>query len=171
MTERDYTESSYREKLVEHIFIVEVLQEMWARQKQVVEVLRSEVDASGYDLVLECGDIVRHVQLKSSRAGSKTSRQNVNIALVRKPAGCVIWIIIDEDRQGRFHLSYRFFGGGPREALPSLEGFGMAKHTKADATGKKAFRPALRVVNKGQFRPAKTTGELVDLLFKCQQPS
>ena len=164
MTERDYMHSSFREKMLEHIFVAEVLQEMWARRERVVDVLRAEVDSSGYDIVFECDDVVRHVQLRSSRNGAKTATQKVNSALAKKPAGCVVWLIFDEDEHGHIQLRYRFFGNGPREALPPL-GPKQARHTKADATGKKALRPAIFVVNKGRFQSVATTPELVDLLF------
>lgn len=59
----DYRESSFREKMLEHIFISEVLQEAWLKYGRTIEVLRSGVDSSGYDLVLEYNSIVRHVQL------------------------------------------------------------------------------------------------------------
>lgn len=74
----DYRESSFREKMLEHVFISEVLQETWLRHGRTIEVLRSEVDSSGYDLVLEYNGIVRHVQLKGSRADSATALQKVN---------------------------------------------------------------------------------------------
>lgn len=64
----DYRESSFREKLLEHVFVSELLQEAWLGRRQTMEVLRSEVDAAGYDLVLECGGTIRYVQLKGSRA-------------------------------------------------------------------------------------------------------
>ena len=46
----DYLESSFREKLLEHVFVSELLQEAWLGRGQTMEVLRSEVDAAGYDL-------------------------------------------------------------------------------------------------------------------------
>src|ERR1041385_8618602 len=48
MSEADYQKSSFFEKLMEHVFISEVLQETWYGFGKVVEVLRSEVDASGF---------------------------------------------------------------------------------------------------------------------------
>ncbi|WP_145349641.1 hypothetical protein [Roseimaritima multifibrata] len=158
--------SSFFEQLVEHVFISELLQEVYYRFGMVVEVLRSEIDASGYDVVFECNNIVRHVQLKTSRVGGKTSRQKVNIALADKPSGCVVWIIRNEDSADcRMKLTYRFFGGPPGMPLPSLDGFSIAKHTKGNKDGLKTERPAIRVVNKGQFTPVETTTELVTRLF------
>jgi len=48
-----YLKSNFFEQLVEHAFISELLQEAWFRYGKTVEVLRSEIDTSGYDLLLE----------------------------------------------------------------------------------------------------------------------
>ena len=165
----DYRESSFREKLLEHVFVSELLQEAWLNRYQTVEVLRSEVDASGYDLVLECNGVVRHVQLKSSRAGAKTSRQNVNVKLAKKPCGCVVWLIFAEGvTPGRVELSYLFFGGHPGEPLCSdekLRAFKPATHTKGDATGYKAERPSICVIPKREFIKIEGITDLMGKLF------
>jgi hypothetical protein len=44
-------------------------------ESNTVEKLRSEVDAAGYDLILESGGVIRHVQLKAIRRGARTSKQ------------------------------------------------------------------------------------------------
>lgn len=170
----DSRESSFREKLLEHVFVSELLQEAWLNRKpQMVEVLRSEVDSSGYDLVLECNGVVRHVQLKSSRDGAKTSRQNVNVKLAKKPCGCVVWLNFAEaGTPKRVKLSYLFFGGRPGEPLcddETLRGFQITKHTKGDATGHKAERPGSRVVPKSAFTKIASTRELLEKLFGCPE--
>jgi hypothetical protein len=48
---RDPTLSSYREQLVEYLFLSELLQDAWLRRNQRIDVLRSDVDGAGYDLV------------------------------------------------------------------------------------------------------------------------
>jgi len=48
--ETDFRQSSFRENLLEHMFISEVLQGLGEAQT-VIEVLHSEGDDSGYDLV------------------------------------------------------------------------------------------------------------------------
>jgi len=166
----DYRVSSFREKLLEHVFVSELLQEAWLGHDQTVEVLRSEVDASGYDLVLECNGVVRHVQLKSSWAGARTKRQNVNVKLAEKPCGCVVWLVFEKDntRAGRLKLDYLFFGEGPREPLCSdetLRTLKVAKHAKGDATGYKAEKPGIRVVPKSAFTRIDSTRELLERLF------
>ena len=161
MSEIDSTRSSFRESLIEHAFISAVLQEAWRRQ-MIIDVLRPEVD-SGVDVVFECGAIIRHVQLKSTRGGSKVARYNINTSLAARPSGAVV-LIEFEDEAGQLRLKYRFFGGAPGEPL-SLEGFKTAKHSKGNARGVKLERPGLRVVPAGQFQRVSDITALVDLLF------
>lgn len=158
--------SSFIEQLVEHVFVSEILQEVYYGRGQVVEVLRSEVDSYGYDLILESNGVMRHVQLKTSRPDARASGQKVHMKLGEKPGGCVIWVIRHECPDSRrMRLSYRFFGGAPGEPLPDVSGFKIAKHNKGDATGKKKERPAIRVIPKRRFQLIETTSELVSVLF------
>jgi len=162
----DYRESSFREKMLEHVFISEVLQETWLRHGRTIEVLRSEVDSSGYDLVLEYNGIVRHVQLKGSRADSATALQKVNTNLAEKPSGCVVWLLYRQNTcLYRVELAYRFFGSGPGHPLPSLGKYKVARHTKANARGIKAERPAHRVIPKVDFSHEMDLTELMERLF------
>lgn len=165
-SEDTFRKSTFFEQLVEHVFISEILQESYYGSGMTVEVLRAEIDASGYDLVLERNGVMRHVQLKTSRTAGRTAVQKVHTALSVKPSGCVVWIIRDEDPETRrMRLSYRFFGGQPGEPLPSLAGFKVAKHTKGNSAGEKKERPAIRVVPKSEFQAIGTTEELVAALF------
>jgi hypothetical protein len=159
----EYLQSTFYEQLVEHLFVAELLQETWFRHKKVVEVLRSEIDASGFDLVLECNGILRHVQLKTSRVTAKTNYQKVAVRLGEKPGGCVIWILRDEVTNYRLRLSYLFFGFPAGESLPSLNAYKVAKHTKGDSTGIKKERPGIRQVPKKEFQPIKSTGQRSDV--------
>lgn len=161
-----YLFSSFFEQLVEHAFVSEILQEVYYGRGQAVEVLRSEVDSYGYDLILECNNVMRHVQLKTSRPDGRASGQKVHTKLGEKPGGCVIWIIRHECPESRrMRLSFRFFGGAAGKPLPSLAEFKVAKHSKGNASGEKKERPAIRVIPKSRFRKIETTAELVSVLF------
>lgn len=163
--EDTFLKSAFYEQLVEHVFISEVLQEAFYGFGNTVEVLRSEVDASGYDVVFECNGILRHIQLKTSKLNAKTRRQKVNSGLSKKPSGCVVWIIRQEDQESnRMNLSYLFFGGKPGRPLPNLKYFPIAKHTKGEK-GKKKQRPSIRVVPKSKFKSVSNTRALVEKLF------
>jgi hypothetical protein len=134
-----------------------------ATRQPDVEVLRSDVDSSGYDVVLEHANVVRHIQLKSSFSNSTVARQNVSMKLAQKPSGCVIWIVVDRDT---LNLGpFLWFGGAPGEALPAIDHFPVAKHTKGNAEGVKADRPNIRVIGKGRFKELSTLDDLITALF------
>ncbi|QDT53783.1 hypothetical protein Pan44_18070 [Caulifigura coniformis] len=166
-----YRKSQFYEQIVEHAFVSEVLQEVWYGFGETIEVLRSEVDSSGYDVVFECGGVLRHVQLKTSKPDAKVASQKINIALAEKPGGCVVWLVRNEDPNTcRLRLSYLYFGGVAGEPLPSLENFKTAKHTKANAAGVKLERPGIVLVPKSRFRKIATTRNLVENLFGLPRP-
>ena len=161
-----YLKSNFYEQLVEHAFIAELLQEAWFRYAKIVEVLRSEIDSSGYDLLLECNHVIRHVELKTSTPEARRISQNINMALAQKPSGCVVWIIREEDEvKNRVNLRYLFFGNPPGEPLPSLKSFKIAKHPKGDSHGIKKERPSIRRVPKSKFIAVSGIKELLEKLF------
>lgn len=77
--------STLRERIVEHVFVGEALRTLWRRGITDVEILRSEFDAHGYDLVMGRGQIVRHIQFKTGIRG-KPSPVSVARALVESRA-------------------------------------------------------------------------------------
>ena len=54
--------SVLRERIVEHLLTGELLRRLWSFGITSVEILRSEFDRGGYDLVADNGPVVRHVQ-------------------------------------------------------------------------------------------------------------
>ena len=160
-------ESSFREKLVEHLLVGELLKCSWKKALEtggpLIEVSRAEVDRGGYDLIAEFGGCLRHIQLKGSVLGAKTSMQKVHIALGEKPSGCVVWAFFEENELTLGPFLY--FGGDPGAPLPSLGEKKVARHTKGDASGTKKPRPNIREVSKGKFTKLETLAELWEALF------
>ncbi len=158
-------ESSSMERLLELALMAELTQEAWFGRRQLVDVLHSTVDAFGHDVVLECGDVLRHVQIKSRKLSGKNSRYSVNTKLRQRPSGCVVWIgWTREPGTNRVRMEYRWFGGEPGEALPDL-GSRIGKHAKGNAIGVKLERPNIRVLNLGDFTKVDDVGDLLDRLF------
>lgn len=157
-----FTHSMLRERVVEHVFVGEVLRRLWRLGVTDVEVLRSEFDAGGYDLVLSWKDVVRHIQFKTSRAGGRTASIKVGAKLAEKPSGCVIWIMVTDELDLQ---SYRWFGGQPGEPLPPIGDLKTARHTKANAQGHKAERLGHRVVPKSRFDQFESLDEVLRALF------
>lgn len=154
--------SSLREQALGHLFLGELLAWMWSKGVHDVEVLKSEVDRGGYDVVLESNGITRHVQLKSSFRGSKVAKVDISTKLLKEPGGCVIWIEFDQASLAleRFY----WFGGEPGTGLPDL-GSSMSRHSKANSLGEKTERPVHRVLSKARFDPFDSIGEVAARLF------
>lgn len=159
--------SSYREKLIEHLFVSELLKLSWLHHRCALEIAKPEVDNSGYDLIAETIGIVRHIQLKTSIVGGSTALQKVHTKLAEKPSGCVVWIYFDEEtlRLGPF----RYFGARPGKPLPSLVEFKTAKHTKwsrSEGEAVKAERQNIRVIPRGSFTKAESIADMYAQLFQ-----
>jgi hypothetical protein len=152
-----------RAKILEHIFLGECLRSLWKRGYRQTEVLRADIDAAGYDLVIEANGTVRHIQLKTSRRTAKADNQKVNARLGEKPSGCVIWMNFDPETMalGPFY----WFGAAPGERLPNITSFKPARHTKGDATGTKANRRNTFCIPKSRFEKVGTLDELLLKLF------
>lgn len=100
--------------------------------------------------------------LKGVIEGGKRAHVTVNTALAGKPSPCVVWMVY---RPATLDLvSFRWFGGLPGRAMP-CSGERVARHSKANALGIKAERPALRVVVAARFGKVGSIGELADRLF------
>ncbi|MFC4352696.1 hypothetical protein ACFOW6_14185 [Fodinicurvata halophila] len=160
--ESHFLSSSLREKIVEHVFVGDLLRSLWLQEAEGIEVLRAEVDDAGYDLVLEANGVLRHVQLKASSRTAKTRQVNIHTALSKKPSGCVIWISVDPET---LDLGpYLWFGGSPGQPLPPL-GEHIAKHAKANSRGEKAMRTNIRILRRSEFREFSTISEVTEALF------
>ncbi len=158
-----YLHSSLREKILEHLFIGEILKHLWKKNIRDIEVLKAEVDSGGYDVVISCNGISRHIQLKASYNGASTSSQKVQLSLGTKPSGCVIWMQFD---QKSLDLGpFFWFGSGPGHTLPDITGKKVATHTKGNAQGEKLERPNLRVLKKADFTKLTMIEEVVFRLF------
>jgi len=170
-SERDYLYSTHRERMIEHLFLSRLLREAWSQRGTTIDVLRPEVDASGYDLLLEHRGMVRHVQLKASRKGSRTRYQTVHKGLAEKPGGCVLWIeFVDDRHEEKMGLRYRFFGGTPTMSL-DLSGFRIAKKTTHRADGVRGLRSNVRKVPRGRFRELRDISVVYDTLFPNSGPN
>ena len=160
---KHFEHSSFREKLIEHLFIGEMLKLSWLKDDCQLEVMKPEVDNAGCDVVLEDNNIIRHIQLKTSKLGAKASGQKVNVRLATKPSGCIVWIVFDENTLEL--CSFYFFGAEAGRPLTGLENAKVAKHTKANVDGLKAERPNIRILNKGQFTRYDSIEDLYKVLF------
>ena len=139
--------SLVREKILEHRLLSDLALVMLGRGVEM-DVLRSEFDAHGHEVVLEAAGVMRHVQLKATVHDGKGSAVIINSKLSSKPSGCVIWSTYD--RETLDITSYRWLGAPPGQPLTSL-GERLARRVRGNAQGFKAQMPGHRVVAKGRF--------------------
>lgn len=90
------------ENMIEHLFLSQLLQELWFGRGEVVEVAKADIDAWGYDLILSVQDRIRYVQLKT-RVPVVVSQR-----LLRKPGAWVVAAIPSNGATG-FQVSYRLW--------------------------------------------------------------
>ncbi len=141
-----YQKSSLREKIVEHVFIGEALRALWRDKIVDAELLRSEFDAFGYDIVVERGGVTRHVQLKSGLG--KPRGIGVAEALAKKKSGCVVYVQISSDLDLQ---NYYWFGAEPNSPLPPIDGFPLLKRTRPNKAGAKLERQDYRSLSSRAF--------------------
>src|SRR5260370_38483632 len=124
------SDSSLREQALGHVFLGQLLTFMWQSGARDLEVLKSEVDRGGYDVVLAANGIIRHVQLKSSFRGSKLREVDVSTKLLLKPDGCIL--CIEFDSQTLAIERFYWFGGKAGNGLPDL-GERISRHSKGNS--------------------------------------
>ncbi len=111
-----YEQSTLMEQFGTRTFIKDIRETAWLKfGKKEIMVLRGEVDAFGYDLVLICDKKIRHIQLKLSNSPD----QPVNIKLALKTGGCVVWQRANKNTKA-WDCDYYFLGGKPDECLNFL---------------------------------------------------
>src|SRR5260370_15538909 len=83
--ERAIQAHSHRvEAILKHALLWRLYSELWQRQPNTkVVVFESEIDDSGFDVVVSVGAYTRHIQLKSSMMGSSTKSVNAVPVFVR----------------------------------------------------------------------------------------
>jgi hypothetical protein len=152
--------SSLREKVLEHLLVGELLRELWVQERRLVEVLKPEVDRGGYDLAIQLGGVIRHIQLKSSH---KPKSVSISTELAGKPSGCVVLVRFDASSLAL--QEYLWFGGEPGNSLPDISAFKVALRTTKGRGGQQVLRQGMRVVPLRQFQKLGTIGELLEKLF------
>ena len=142
--------SILREHIVEHLFIGAALKLLWQKGLTDVEVLRSEFDAYGYDLVMARGDVVRHIQLKTGTT-NKPGDISVPLALASKRSGCVLWIGVSKENLDI--RSYYWFGGAPGKRLPRIAQYEKPLRSTRNKASERPLRHNHRLVPKDDFLP------------------
>jgi hypothetical protein len=157
--DKHYLHSTLRERIVEHVFVGELLRALWKEGILNVELLRPEFDAHGYDVVISRGAVVRHIQLKT-QAGGKIS---VSQSLGEKPSGCVLWIAVDREtlQLGPF----LWFGGSPGDPLPDVAQFPNPKRQTHNSQKTRPLRKNHRSLPRSVFVRLDNMRAVAEKLF------
>lgn len=154
-------DSSVIEKVLEYHLLAALTAELFRRGADF-EILRSDIDRHGHDLVIEADGIIRHIQLKGMVRGGRKYDVPVNTRLAAKPSGCVVWM--DYAPESFVLGPFRWLGGSPGAPLPPL-GDRLARHSRGNRDGDKGVRAAHREVKRTRFEPLADIAALVDRLF------
>lgn len=91
-----YRNSRFFENLLEHRFIFDLMRHLVLNpEPQLVNVLKSEVDAFGFDLVLSVAGRSTHVQMKTRSGLPTRNPYEISEALWSLPNACAIWVLYD----------------------------------------------------------------------------
>jgi len=157
---KNSTHSSLRESIIEHLFVGEILRQLWCRDEFKVEILKPQVDNAGYDLAIACNSTLWHIQLKTTNEDGKRSSVNIGLELTKKPNWCVIWIFVDRNLEFK---KFCWFGSDSGQFVE--DDFKTTKHTKGDSKGNKAKRLGYREVPRSKFKEL-TKDQVIQVLFR-----
>jgi len=155
------------EAALKHAFLWRVYSELWRRDPSTkLLVFDSEIDDSGFDVVLSVESHTRHLQLKCSMVGSKTQSVTLRQSLCELQGGAVIWMEYSKSSLEieRYHL---LAFSNPSEPL-SFTRFPTARSIRADRTGVKKIRHAVYRVPKSAFHQNLPFDAILSVLFNVR---
>ena len=160
--------SSYIENILRHQLVAELSREAWRIAPLAsLQVFNSEVDDSGFDLVLSFKGAIRHIQLKQAHDGRMPRDCSIRANFATIPGACVILMFhsIDDLRL----TGFRFFGRRPTEPMPSIENLKTSKSSaKRDKDGTRKERLNYRNVPVRTFTDSLTSQDLFASLFPSE---
>jgi len=157
--------SSYVENVLVHRLVADLASELWHRDPNLpLHIFNSEVDDSGFDLVLAYANKLRYIQVKQVHLNGKAKKFSVRLEFTRLPGSCVVVVVHSESELQAAH--FLFFGGSASEPMANVEGEkASVSPIKRGEDGKKKVRPNYRDIPRKKFRGPLNTRELLDALF------
>lgn len=155
--------SSYVENVLVHRLIASLAGELWNRDPNCqLHVFNTEVDNSGFDLVLACADKVRYVQVKQVHKQGAARKFSVRLEFAKMPGSCVIVVVYSYSNLEVDH--FLFFGGLANESMPNIEDE-KASVSARGTDGEKKKRLHYRDVPRNRFQGPLNIRKLLDALF------
>jgi hypothetical protein len=157
--------SSYVENVLVHRMVANLAGELWRRDPTLpLHIFNSEVDDSGFDLVLGCGTKLRYIQVKQVHTKGAASKFSVRLDFTRMPGSCVVVVVHTEDELTVDH--FLFYGGAVDAPMPSVEANKASTVPgMRDIEGNRKTRQHYRDIKRNKFRGPLTTADLLDALF------
>jgi hypothetical protein len=157
--------SSYVENVLRHAFLAELSCLVWENDPfDSLKISNGEVDDSGYDVVLERGNVVRHIQLKQAHEEKVPKKFSVRVSFATLPGSCMV--VISHALTDLRPKSYSFYGSNPTEPMPYIEAHRTTKSSgRRNADGDRVLRINYRDIPFGRFKRGLSAGELLDELF------
>lgn len=157
--------SSYVENVLCHALVAELSSVLWQRDPFTpLQVFTSEVDDSGFDLVLSVGSQARYLQLKQAHDEKIPTHCSVRLSFSNLPGSCVV--LMSHSLAMLRLTQFRFYGGGPGEPMSSIEALRPSKAAgRRSASGERKVRLNYRDVPVRDFQGPLSAVELVDVLF------
>ncbi len=157
--------STYVENVLVHRMVASLAGELWRRDPTTpLHIFNSEVDDSGFDLVLGCGAKLRYIQVKQVHTKGTASKFSVRLDFTRMPGSCVVVVVHTEDELLLDH--FLFYGGEVHEPMPSVEeNKPSIQPGKRDIDGNRKTRMHYRDIKRNKFKGPLTTAKLLDSLF------
>jgi|GEM_PF-1280672 len=161
--------SSYFENVLVHRMVADLGGELWRRDpNKPLSIFNSEVDDSGFDLVLACGNQLRYIQVKQVHSKGSASKFSVRLDFSRMPGSCIVVVVHTAEELHVDH--FLFYGGDTREPMPRVEANKPSiQPGKRDIAGNRKTRHHYRDVKRNKFRGPLTAGELLDALFPTSE--
>lgn len=157
--------SSYVENVLTHLLVGALASELWRRDPTTpLNIFNSEVDDSGFDLVLSCNQNLRYLQIKQVHLNGRASKFSVRHDFSLIMGSCVVVIVHAADDLSIDH--YLFFGGSVNEPMPSINGNKASiSPGRRGADGTRKVRQHYRDIRRSKFKKLMSVSELVDALF------
>jgi hypothetical protein len=157
--------SSYVENVLRHAFLAELSCLVWENDPfDSLKISNTEVDDSGYDVVLARGNTVRHIQLKQAHEEKVPQKFSVRVSFATLPGSCIV--VVSHALTDLRLKSYSFYGSDPTEPMPYLEAHRTTKASgRRNADGERVLRINYRDVPFSRFKRGLTARELLEELF------
>lgn len=159
-------QSSYVETCLKHALVAALASVAWKRRpSESLQVFNSEVDDSGFDIVIGLGSHVRYIQLKQAHSGKIPAKCSVRTTFASRPGACVV--LMSHHIETLTLESFRFFGGAPAEPMPTISEYRKSYAPgRRNAAGDRKVRENYRDVRvRKLFSGPHTVAELFDILF------